>query len=56
LFDPAKDLFDEANGGLAKRCCPCRTTAEGHELDRKTEVERDDWTQVVSGGSEEVLG
>jgi hypothetical protein len=32
------------------------TKAEGHELDRKTETERDDRTQVVSGGSEEVVG
>jgi hypothetical protein len=29
---------------------------EGHELDRKTETERDDRTQVVSGGGEEIVG
>jgi hypothetical protein len=34
---------------------PGWTKAEAHELDRKTEVERDDWTQVVSGGSKEAV-
>jgi hypothetical protein len=35
------------------------TFTEGHELDRKTakqSAEGDDWTPVVSGGSEEVVG
>jgi hypothetical protein len=35
------------------------TFTEGHELDRKSRqpsTEGDDWTQIVSGGSEEVVG
>ena len=34
----------------------CSEFTEGHELDRKTETERDDRTQVVSGGGEEIVG